>query len=61
VVCFLKDVICGRDFGGKNSMVFITEHVGDMFAASIAHDDFDKSIMLEGWADVPHIQCMNTP
>ncbi len=22
---------------------------------------FDASIMLEGWADVPHIQCVKTP
>ncbi len=34
-------------------MVFKTERVGDMFAAGVAHDDFDATIMLEGWANVP--------
>ncbi len=60
VVC-LKDAICGRDFGDGNSMVFITERVGDMFAAGVMHDNFDTSIMFEGWANVPCVQCMKTP
>jgi hypothetical protein len=29
-------------------MVFVMEHVGDMFATGVAHDDLDASIMLEG-------------
>ncbi len=53
--------LCGRDFGDGNGAVFILERVSDTFAAGDAHDDFDALIMLEGWADVPHVHCMKTP
>jgi hypothetical protein len=39
-------------------MVFVMECVGDTFAASVAHDDLDASIMLKGWADVAGVECM---
>ena len=55
------DAICDRDFGDENGMAFIFEHVGDTFAAIVAHDDFDASRMLEGQADVPCVHCMKTP
>ncbi len=59
--CCDEDAICNCDFGDENGMAFIFEHVGDTFAAIVAHDDFDASIMLEGCTDVPHIQCLKTP
>ncbi len=42
-------------------MVFVPEHVHDTFATGVMHDDLDAPIMLEGRADVPHIQCMKIP
>ncbi len=56
----LEDAICGCYFTDGNGMVFVMECVGDTFAASVAHDDVDALIMLEGWADVPHIQFVKT-
>ncbi len=61
VVGCLKDAICGHDFRDENGMVFIMEHLGDTFAAGVAHDDLDALIMLEGWANVPRVQCVKTP
>jgi hypothetical protein len=57
----LEDAICGRYFRDGNGMVFVMERVGDTFATSVAHDDLDASIMLEGRADVPRVQCVKTP
>jgi hypothetical protein len=59
--CCIKDAICGCDFEDRNGMVFILECVGDTFATCVLHDNFDAWIMLEGWADVPPVQCMKTP
>jgi hypothetical protein len=57
----LKDAISGSHFQDRNGMVFVMECVRDTFATSVAHDDLDASIMLEGRADVPCIQCTKTP
>ena len=59
--CCIEDAVCDHDFGDKNGMVYISERVDYTFAAGVMHDDFDASIMLEGWADVPHNQCVKTP
>ncbi len=59
--CCIEDAICDRDFGDEKGVIFISEHVDDTFAAGVMLDDFDASIMLEGWADVPHIQFVKTP
>jgi hypothetical protein len=39
-------------------MVFATERVRETFTTSVVHDDLDALIMLEGKADVPHVQCV---
>ncbi len=59
--CCIEDAICDQDFGDENGVVYISERVGDTFAAGVTYGDFDALIMLEGWADVPHNQCMKSP
>ncbi len=57
----LKDAISGSHFRDRNGMVFVIERVHDTCPTGVAHDDLDASIMLEGRADVPCVQCMKTP
>jgi hypothetical protein len=61
VVGCLKHGICGRYFWDGNGMVIVMKRVHDAFATGVAYDDLDASIMLEGRADVPCVQCVKTP
>jgi hypothetical protein len=56
----LKDDISASHYLGGNGMMFVPERV-DTFATGFTHDDLDAPIMLEGRADVPHVQCVKTP
>ncbi len=61
VVGCLEDAISGSHFQDGNGMVFVMEPVHDAFPTGVTHDDLDALIMLEGRADVPHVQFMKTP